>query len=81
MKTTAQRINEQLVTLGHTEVPEADFGTPLEDRGSFDSLDTVEVVMSVEEEFGIEIPDEEVDNRPSMNDLVRIVDKYVAEKG
>ena len=37
--------------------PEAKF---IEDLGA-DSLDTVEVVMALEEEFGLEIPDEEAE--------------------
>ena len=41
--------------------PEASF---INDLGA-DSLDTVELVMAFEEEFGIEIPDEEAENIPT----------------
>ena len=34
-----------------------------------DSLDSVELIMSAEEEFGIEIPDEDVMNFKTVNDL------------
>ena len=35
-----------------------------------DSLDSVELIMSAEEEFGIEIPDEDVMNFKTVNDIV-----------
>ncbi len=56
---TRDRINKIIVEqLGVNEdqiKPEAKF---IEDLGA-DSLDTVELVMALEEEFGTEIPDEE----------------------
>lgn len=48
----------------------------VEDLGA-DSLDTVELVMAFEEEFGIEIPDEDAENLQTVGDAVR----YLKEKG
>jgi acyl carrier protein len=48
----------------------------VEDLGA-DSLDTVELVMAFEEEFGIEIPDEDAEKLQTVGDAVR----YVKEKG
>ena len=53
--------------------PEASF---VEDLGA-DSLDTVELVMAFEEEFGIEIPDEDAENLQTVGDAIR----YLKEKG
>jgi acyl carrier protein len=53
--------------------PEASF---VEDLGA-DSLDTVELVMAFEEEFGIEIPDEDAENLQTVGDAI----KYLKEKG
>ena len=50
-------IGEQLVVEEDEVTPEASF---VEDLGA-DSLDTVELVMALEEEFGIEIPDEDAE--------------------
>jgi acyl carrier protein len=47
----------------------------IEDLGA-DSLDTVELVMALEEEFGQEIPDEEAEKLQSVGDVI----KYIEEK-
>lgn len=40
-----------------------------------DSLDAVELVMAAEEEFGIEIPDEDAANLKTVKDIVDFVEK------
>lgn len=40
-----------------------------------DSLDAVEIIMAIEEEYGIEIPDEEAEKFQVVNDLVKYVEK------
>lgn len=42
-----------------------------------DSLDTVELVMALEDEFGIEIPDEDAEKLQTVGDAVN----YLKEKG
>ena len=39
-----------------------------------DSLDVVDLVMSLEDEFGIEIPDEEIENIKTVGDIVRYIE-------
>ncbi len=46
--------------------PEAKF---IEDLGA-DSLDTVELVMALEEEFGLDIPDEDADKLKTVGDAL-----------
>ena len=53
--------------------PDAKF---IEDLGA-DSLDTVELVMAFEEEFGIEIPDEDAEQLQKVGDAI----KYLKDKG
>jgi len=70
-KTIEQRIKdiiiEQLGVTAEQVTPEAKF---IEDLGA-DSLDTVELVMALEEEFGLEIPDDEAEKLQSVGDVIK----------
>ena len=48
----------------------------MEDLGA-DSLDVVDIVMSIEDEFEIEIPDEEIDNIKTVGELVKYIEDHV----
>ena len=52
--------------------PEASF---VEDLGA-DSLDTVELVMAFEEEFGMEIPDEEAEKLQTVGDAINYISSH-----
>ena len=62
-------IVEQLGAEDSQVRPEAKF---IEDLGA-DSLDTVELVMALEEEFGLEIPDEEAEKILTVGDAVQYI--------
>jgi acyl carrier protein len=47
----------------------------IDDLGA-DSLDTVELVMAFEEEFGVEIPDDAAETIQTVNDAVVYLDKH-----
>ncbi len=49
----------------------------VEDLGA-DSLDTVELVMALEEEFGIEIPDEDAEKMASVGEAIKYIDTKTA---
>ena len=49
----------------------------IEDLGA-DSLDTVELVMAFEEEFSIEVPDEDAEKLQSVGDVVKYVEENAA---
>ena len=49
----------------------------VEDLGA-DSLDTVELVMAFEEEFEIEVPDEEAEKLQSVGDVIKYIDSQKA---
>jgi acyl carrier protein len=63
-------IVEQLGVKPDQVVPAAKF---IEDLGA-DSLDTVELVMALEEEFGIEVPDEQAEKLQSVGDVIKYVE-------
>lgn len=48
----------------------------LKENLELDSLDSVELIMSAEEEFGIEIPDEDVMNFKTVNDIVTYIEEH-----
>ena len=54
--------------------PDASF---IEDLGA-DSLDTVELVMALEEEFGIEIPDEDAEKIVKVKDAVSYIREHTS---
>ncbi len=43
-----------------------------------DSLDAVEIIMSLEDEFDISIPDEEAENFKNIGDIVNYIDENIA---
>jgi acyl carrier protein len=47
--------------------------TFIDDLGA-DSLDTVELIMELEEEFGLEIPDEEAEKLATVGDAVKYIE-------
>ena len=56
--------------------PEASF---VEDLGA-DSLDTVELVMAFEEEFGIEIPDEDAEKITRVKEAIEYIESHSKKK-
>ncbi|AMM41778.1 Acyl carrier protein (ACP) [Candidatus Desulfofervidus auxilii] len=54
-------------------VPEASF---VEDLGA-DSLDLVELIMAIEEEFGVEVPDEEAEKIRKVQDAIDYIQKHI----
>ena len=64
-------IVEQLGVDAEEVTPEAGF---VEDLGA-DSLDTVELIMAFEEEFGVEISDEDAEKIKRVKDAVEYIEK------
>ena len=79
MASIEQRVKEIIVEqLGVEEdevSPEASF---IDDLGA-DSLDTVELVMAFEEEFNIEIPDEDAEGITTVQDAIDYIKANVKE--
>ena len=51
----------------------------IEDLGA-DSLDTVELVMAFEEEFSVEVPDEDAEKLQTVGDVVKYIEEKTAKK-
>ena len=67
-------IMEQLGVSAEQVTPAASF---IDDLGA-DSLDTVELVMALEEEFGVEIPDENAEKIRSVGDAMGYLKEHLA---
>jgi len=65
-------IVDQLDVEESSVAPDAKF---IEDLGA-DSLDTVELVMALEEEFGIEIPDEDAEKIVTVKNAVEYIQEH-----
>ncbi|MBR5830080.1 MAG: acyl carrier protein [Tidjanibacter sp.] len=62
------RLNQDVKNI----VPEASFANDL----GADSLDTVELIMAFEEEFGLEIPDEAAEKISTVGDAIKYVEEH-----
>ncbi len=51
--------------------------TNIADDLGADSLDVVDLLMSIEDEFEIEIPDDEVENIKTVGELVKYIEEHV----
>ena len=69
-------IVEQLGVDANEVTPEASF---VDDLGA-DSLDTVELVMAFEEEFGIEIPDEDAEKITRVREAIEYIESHSKKK-
>ena len=67
-------IVEQLGVAADEVVPEASF---VEDLGE-DSLDIVELIMALEEEYQLEIPDEEAEKMQKVDDVIAYIESKKA---
>ncbi len=75
MSDIADRVKKIVVEhLGVDDAKVTDGASFIDDLGA-DSLDTVELVMAFEEEFGIEIPDDAAEKIVTVQDAV----KYISE--
>jgi acyl carrier protein len=76
MSDIAERVKK--IVVEHLNVDEAkvtDNASFIDDLGA-DSLDTVELVMALEEEFGVEIPDEDAEKITRVREAVDYIEKH-----
>ena len=80
MSDIAERVKK--IVVEHLSVDEAkvtESASFIDDLGA-DSLDTVELVMAFEEEFGIEIPDEDAEKITRVKEAVEYIESHAKTK-
>ena len=78
-KTISEKVKDIIVEqLGVNPEQVTDTASFIEDLGA-DSLDTVELVMAFEEEFGVEVPDEDAEKLQTVGDVVSYIEKKTAK--
>ena len=78
MSDTAERVKKIVIEhLGVETEKVTEAASFIDDLGA-DSLDTVELVMAFEEEFGVEIPDDAAETILTVGDAVKYIDKASA---
>ena len=70
------RIRDIIIEQLQVEESDVNMDTNLMKDLSADSLDAVEIIMAIEDEYGIEIPDEEAEKFETVRDLVEYVDDH-----
>lgn len=69
------KIKDIIIDQLQVEESDVNMDTNLMKDLSADSLDAVEIIMAIEDEYGIEIPDEEAEKIQTVGDLVRYVEE------
>lgn len=77
--TTAERVKKIVIEhLGVDQDKVTESSNFIDDLGA-DSLDTVELVMAFEEEFGCEIPDEAAENISTVKDAIGYIEQHIGQ--
>lgn len=69
-----EKVRDIIVDQLGVDAEEVKLETKLIDDLGVDSLEIFEVVMSLEEEFGLEIPNEDVENIKSVQEIVKYIE-------
>ncbi len=75
MRTTMEKIRAILAAQLDIDEDKIDVGTSIADDLGADSLDVVELMMSIEEEFGVTIDEEDVRNFKTVGDVAAYIDE------
>ena len=76
MSDIGERVKKIVIEhLGVEEAKVTDSASFIDDLGA-DSLDTVELVMAFEEEFGVEIPDDAAEKILTIQDAIKFIEEH-----
>lgn len=78
IKTTEEKVKEIVAQTLHLDADKIDLSTTWKDLGA-DSLDLVQIIVSIEDQFKIEIPDEDSRNLSTFGDMVKYIEAHQAQ--
>ena len=70
-----ERIREIICDQLDLEEDKVTMGSDIMEDVEADSLDVVDLVMSIEDEFGLEVPDDQIENFRTVGDVVRYIEE------
>lgn len=71
------KVKEIVAEKAECEISEVNEQTNLEETLGMDSLDRVELIMEIEKEFIISVPDDEAEKVSNLSDCVALVEKHL----
>ena len=71
------KVKQLIVDQTGVSADKLDMDTSMVNDLEADSLEAVEIIMALEEEFGIEIPDEDAENFLTIRDMVEYLERTV----
>lgn len=71
-----EKLQEIIAEQLEIDTEEIDYESNIIDDLGADSLDIVDLVMSVEDEFGIEVPDEALETISTVEDMVKYIEDH-----
>ena len=70
-----EKLQEIIAEQLEIDTEEIEYASNIIDDLGADSLDIVDILMSVEDEFGIEVPDEALENIKTIEDMVKYIEE------
>lgn len=74
---TFERIRELLAEQLELDADDITMDSDIMEDFDADSLDVVDMIMALEDEYNIEVPDEAVENFRTVGDVVRYVEDHI----
>ena len=75
-----EKVKDIIIEQLQVDESEVTMDTNLMKDLSADSLDAVEIIMAIEDEYEIEIPDEEAEKFANIGDIVHFIEEQIANK-
>lgn len=73
-------VKEILAEQLNVDINKIDIASNLADDLGADSLDAIDIVMTIEDRYSIEVPDEVIENMETVNDIVSFIETHTTEE-